>query len=60
MKLSMTDKQARNYTASIPYDQRLYRQDIQGSIAHARMLAQQGIIAESEAQPKIETGLLER
>jgi argininosuccinate lyase len=49
-KLSMTDKQARNYAASIPFDRRLYRQDIQGSIAHARMLAKQEIIAESEAK----------
>ncbi|MFO7774034.1 MAG: argininosuccinate lyase [Dehalococcoidia bacterium] len=37
------------YVASIPFDRRLYRQDIEGSIAHARMLARQGIIAESEA-----------
>jgi argininosuccinate lyase len=49
IKLSMTDKQARNYAASIPFDQRLYRQDIDGSIAHARMLAKQEIIAGSEA-----------
>lgn len=50
IKLSMTDKQARNYAASIPFDRRLYRQDIEGSIAHARMLAKQGIIAENEAE----------
>ena len=49
IKLSMTDKQARNYAASIPFDRRLYRQDIEGSIAHARMLAKQEIIAGSEA-----------
>lgn len=49
IKLSMTDKQARNYVASIPFDRRLYRQDIEGSIAHARMLAKQEIIAGSEA-----------
>jgi len=49
IKLSMTDKQARNYAASIPFDRRLYRQDIDGSIAHARMLAKQEIIAGSEA-----------
>jgi len=48
-ELNRTDKQAQNYLASIPFDQRLYRQDIEGSIAHARMLAKQGIIAESEA-----------
>ena len=32
------------YTTSLPFDRRLYRQDIRGSIAHARMLAKQGII----------------
>jgi argininosuccinate lyase len=45
IRLGMTDKQARDYGASIPFDRRLYRQDIEGSIAHARMLAKQGIIA---------------
>jgi argininosuccinate lyase len=48
-KLSKADEQARDYAASIPFDRRLYRQDIEGSIAHARMLAKQGIIAGSEA-----------
>ena len=38
-----------NYTVSIHYDRRLYRQDIAGSIAHARMLSRQGIISESDA-----------
>ena len=36
------------YTVSIEYDKRLYRQDIAGSIAHARMLARQEIIAAGE------------
>jgi argininosuccinate lyase len=49
IKLSMTDKQARDYGASIPFDRRLYRQDIDGSIAHTRMLAKRGIIAGGEA-----------
>jgi len=35
------------YTASIPFDQRLYRQDIAGSMAHAKMLAKQDVISES-------------
>jgi argininosuccinate lyase len=48
--LSRADKQARDYAASIPFDRRLYRQDIEGSIAHARMLAKQEIIAGSEAE----------
>lgn len=37
------------YTVSIHYDRRLYRQDIAGSIAHARMLAKQGIISDADA-----------
>ena len=37
------------YTVSLHYDRRLYRQDIAGSMAHARMLARQGIISEDEA-----------
>lgn len=38
-----------NYTVSIHYDRRLYRHDIAGSIAHARMLGKQGIISEEDA-----------
>ena len=34
--------------ASIPFDKRLYRQDIRGSIAHARMLAAVGVIAAAD------------
>jgi len=45
-----TDRVAARYIASIPFDHRLYRQDIAGSIAHARMLGRQGIILESEAE----------
>ena len=37
------------YTVSISYDRRLYRQDIAGSIAHARMLARQRIIPDGDA-----------
>jgi len=44
------NKPVQEYVASIPFDRRLYRQDIEGSIAHARMLAKQGIIAGSEAE----------
>lgn len=44
------DKSAIDYTASISFDQRLYRHDIIGSIAHTRMLAKQGIISEREAE----------
>ena len=38
-----------SYTVSIHYDRRLYRQDIAGSVAHARMLARQGIIGGGDA-----------
>ena len=38
-----------DYTVSIHYDRRLYRQDIAGSKAHAAMLAKQGIIAQEDA-----------
>jgi argininosuccinate lyase len=44
------DKSVQQYTASVPFDQRLYRQDIAGSMAHAKMLAKQGIISEKEAE----------
>ena len=43
------DKRAETYTASIRYDWRLYPYDIAGSIAHARMLARQGIISKQDA-----------
>ena len=42
--------------ASIDFDRKLFRQDIQGSKAHARMLAGQGIIAADDAE-KIVAGL---
>jgi len=52
--LKNTNKSVQQYVASIPFDQRLYRQDIEGSIAHVKMLANQGIIAESDAERIIE------
>jgi len=44
------DKKVDQYTASIPYDWRLYPYDIAGSVAHARMLAKQSIISDKEAE----------
>ena len=44
------DKKAYQYTASIPYDWRLYPYDLAGSIAHAGMLGKQGIITDKEAE----------
>jgi argininosuccinate lyase len=41
---------AAQYSASLPFDRRLYSFDIAGSIAHAKMLAKQGIIKEEEAE----------
>ena len=40
---------ANEFNASIPFDQRMYAQDIAGSCAHAAMLAKQGIIEKDEA-----------
>jgi len=45
-----TDAFVEEFTASIDFDKRLYRYDIQGSIAHARMLARQQIIPASDAE----------
>ncbi|HWR70107.1 MAG TPA: argininosuccinate lyase [Dehalococcoidia bacterium] len=44
------DKLVQQYTASIPFDQRLYQHDIAGSLAHAKMLAKQNIITDKEAE----------
>ena len=44
-----TNKAADDFNASIRFDQRMYAQDITGSMAHAQMLAKQGIILQSEA-----------
>lgn len=51
------EKNALNFNASISYDCRMYREDIAGSIAHAKMLAAHGIISK-EDQEKITKGLL--
>ncbi|MEI6609283.1 MAG: argininosuccinate lyase [Deltaproteobacteria bacterium] len=45
-----TAKNVEKFTSSIHYDQRLYRYDIEGSVAHATMLASQGIIGKRDAQ----------
>ena len=51
-----TDQLVNNFNASISFDQKFYRQDIRGSIAHATMLGKQGIISEDESK-KIVDGL---
>lgn len=42
------------FTASVDFDQRLYKHDIQGSIAHATMLAKVGVLTEAERDAIIE------
>ena len=43
------DPRVGSFNASIAFDQRLYNEDIEGSIAHARMLGKTGIIKEDES-----------
>lgn len=49
-----TDAFVEVFTASVGFDKRLYRHDIAGSIAHARMLAHVGVLSESERDTIIE------
>jgi len=51
-----TDQFVAEFTASVGFDRRLYRQDIQGSIAHATMLARVGVLTQDECDAII-TGL---
>ncbi|HEX4975149.1 MAG TPA: argininosuccinate lyase [Pseudomonadales bacterium] len=49
-----TDAFVEEFTASVNFDKRLYRQDIQGSMAHCRMLAKVGVLTENERDQIIE------
>jgi argininosuccinate lyase len=49
-----TDAFVEAFTASVGFDQRLYKHDIAGSIAHARMLAHVGVLSEAECQAIID------
>ena len=49
-----TDKLVYNFNASISFDQKFFRQDIQGSIAHATMLGAQGIISKDDSEKIVE------
>jgi argininosuccinate lyase len=49
-----TSQLVEGFTASIRFDQRLYRYDIEGSMAHCRMLAQQGLLSAEEADTLIQ------
>ncbi|MCB2428044.1 argininosuccinate lyase [Methylophaga pinxianii] len=51
-----TNKFVEEFTASVMFDKRMYRQDIQGSIAHATMLCKVAVLTESE-RDQIITGL---
>lgn len=51
-----TDEMINDFQASINFDKRMYREDIEGSVAHAKMLAAQGIISADDAD-KICAGL---
>ena len=50
-----TDQLVYNFNASITFDQKFYKQDIAGSIAHVTMLAKQGILTEQERDDIIRT-----
>ena len=49
-----TDAFVERFTASVDFDQRMYHQDINGSIAHATMLAKIGVLTDDEKQQIIE------
>ena len=44
------DSMVKEFNASIGFDQRMYNEDIDGSVAHVAMLAKQGIVTEEEAR----------
>jgi argininosuccinate lyase len=49
-----TDRLVEAFTASVQIDKRLYRHDIQGSMAHCRMLAETGVLTAEEAEQLVE------
>ncbi len=55
------DKKADDFNSSLRFDCRMYRQDVQGSIAHATMLVKQGILPKEDLEKIIDglTGILE-
>jgi argininosuccinate lyase len=50
-----TDRRVERFTESVSFDHRLYAHDIQGSVAHAQMLAAVGLINEQECQQICQT-----
>ena len=55
------DDLVKKFNDSLPYDRRLYRQDIRGSIVHATMLGKQGILTDDEMRQIVDglSGILE-
>ncbi len=55
------DKKTNDFNSSISFDSRMYREDIEGSIAHATMLGECGVIEKSESESIIKglEGILE-
>ena len=49
-----TNAAADDFNSSIRFDSRMYKQDIQGSMAHAAMLGAKGIITQDEADTLID------
>jgi argininosuccinate lyase len=50
-----TDRRVEEFTQSISFDRRLFKQDIQGSVAHANMLARVGLLTAMECQQIVRT-----
>ena len=50
-----TDKAVDDFNSSIRFDKRMYREDIEGSIAHAKMLGKQGIIPAEDSELIVKT-----
>jgi argininosuccinate lyase len=50
-----TDRRVERFTESVSFDSRLYAHDVQGSIAHAQMLAKVGLLTEDECRQICDT-----
>ena len=50
-----TNQVVYNFNASISFDRKFYKQDIEGSIAHVKMLGKQGILTQEEMQAIVKT-----
>ena len=50
-----TDSEVNDFNSSIRFDSRMYRQDIEGSIAHATMLGKTGVISDDDSKLIVKT-----